>query len=98
MWEMVMRLLGALVSTSMALSLPLAMILPAMERLVTLCSASAPPRAVTYLLRMSSAVTWGPPAGAIGRASALAGAASEEITGGTATGRAEPRWQEKQLT
>src|ERR1017187_9303386 len=45
-----MRLLGALVNSSIGDSLPPARMVPFMTRLVTFLMASAPPRAATYLL------------------------------------------------
>src|SRR5690242_17114717 len=92
------RLLGALVNSTRGVSLPPAEMDPFMTRLVTLCIASAPPAADTYLARISSAVGAAAPELAGAGAGGLSGVPSVSRTGGTATGRAEPRWQEKQVT
>src|ERR1044072_3932936 len=93
---MATRLLGALVITSMGVSLPPVRILPVITRLVTVWIASAPPSAVTYFSRTWSTVAPGPAGGAV-LGSVLAGI-SDSITGGTFTGWLAPRWQEKQVT
>src|ERR1035441_8535280 len=94
-----MRLLGALVNSSIGDSLPPARMVPFMTRLVTFLMASAPPRAATYFSIIWSAVTAAAPGapGAMGVAAGRAGA-SESSTGGEFTGRIAPRWQEKQVT
>src|SRR5689334_1138692 len=94
---MEIRLLGALVVTSIGVSVPPAVILPVITLLVALRMASAPPTAVTYFSRMESAVGGVAPAGAAGVAAGC-GAASDSMTCGTLTGRVDPRWHELQVT
>src|SRR5258708_27606609 len=82
--EMLMRLFGALVNNSIGASPPPANTVPFITRLVIFLMAPSPPRAMTYLSRMSAAV-----GAALGCAAVLASAwgdTSHVRTGGMFAG------------
>src|ERR1035441_9670856 len=91
------RLLGALVYRSIADSPPIAITVPFMVGLGVFFMGPALLAAERYFAMMSSTVGAGArAAGGVGGAGRVG--VSDSCTGGTATGRSEPRWQEQHVT